>query len=99
LIGEMRGLGAMRAIELVRDRRTQEPARDETAQLLRSCHERGLVVLSAGTFGNVLRLLMPLVATHEQVREGLAVIESALTKLHTRGDAAETAGSAMRAKG
>jgi 4-aminobutyrate aminotransferase / (S)-3-amino-2-methylpropionate transaminase / 5-aminovalerate transaminase len=77
VIGELRGLGAMRAIELVRDRATREPAREETARLIRLCHERGLIILSAGTFGNVVRLLMPLIATPAQVGEGLAVIEGA----------------------
>lgn len=97
LIGDVRGLGAMRAIELVRDRRTQEPARDETTQLLRLCHERGLIILSAGTFGNVARLLMPLIATPVQVREGLAVIESALIELHASPQLGETVTTATHA--
>ncbi len=94
LIGDIRGLGAMRAIELVCDRRTQEPARDETAHLLRLCHERGLIILSAGTFGNVVRLLVPLVATAAQVHEGLAVIEVALTELCAGMPAGEVVGTA-----
>jgi 4-aminobutyrate aminotransferase/(S)-3-amino-2-methylpropionate transaminase len=68
----------MRAVELVRDRHTREPAREETEALLRNCHQRGLVLMSAGTYGNVVRLLIPLVATDDQVREGLAVIEETL---------------------
>ncbi|MFN2444159.1 MAG: 4-aminobutyrate--2-oxoglutarate transaminase [Vicinamibacterales bacterium] len=78
LIGDIRGLGAMRAIELVRDRSTREPAPEETARVIRGCNARGLLVLSAGTFGNVIRLLVPLVATDSQIREGLAVLEEAL---------------------
>lgn len=84
LIGEIRGLGAMQAIEFVRDRRTKEPAPAETIRLLRACHERGLIVLSAGTSGNVLRLLVPLVITDAQFREGLDVLEAALETVHTR---------------
>ena len=78
LVGEIRGLGAMQAIELVRDRRTREPAPAETVCLLSACHERGLIVLSAGTYGNVLRLLVPLVVTDAQFQEGLDVLEQAL---------------------
>jgi 4-aminobutyrate aminotransferase/(S)-3-amino-2-methylpropionate transaminase len=78
LVGELRGLGAMQAIELVRDRRTREPAAAETARVLSACHERGLIVLSAGTYGNVLRLLVPLVVSDAQFQEGLDVLEAAL---------------------
>jgi 4-aminobutyrate aminotransferase/(S)-3-amino-2-methylpropionate transaminase len=78
LVGERRGLGAMRALELVRDRVTREPAREETDRVIQGCHARGLIVLPAGTYGNVVRLLVPLVATDDQVREGLAILEAAL---------------------
>ena len=78
LVGDIRGRGAMRAIELVRDRSSKEPAKQETKVLLQRCHRRGLVVMSAGTFGNVIRLLVPLVATNSQVMEGLRIVESAL---------------------
>jgi 4-aminobutyrate aminotransferase / (S)-3-amino-2-methylpropionate transaminase / 5-aminovalerate transaminase len=81
LVGDRRGRGAMRAFELVRDRRTKEPAREETEAVLRGCHRRGLVLMSAGTYGNVIRLLIPLVATDEQVREGLRVIEDSLAEV------------------
>ncbi len=81
LIGDIRGLGAMRAIELVRDRQAREPAKEETDAVVRGCYQRGLIVLAAGTYGNVIRLLTPLVATDEQVDEGLAVIESVLTEV------------------
>jgi 4-aminobutyrate aminotransferase / (S)-3-amino-2-methylpropionate transaminase / 5-aminovalerate transaminase len=78
LVGDVRGLGAMRAIELVRSRETREPAKEETEQIIRYCYERGLIVLSAGTYGNVIRLLVPLVISDEQFDEGLGVLESAL---------------------
>jgi 4-aminobutyrate aminotransferase / (S)-3-amino-2-methylpropionate transaminase / 5-aminovalerate transaminase len=78
LIGDARGLGAMRALELVRSRATREPAKEETEDVLRHCRERGLIVLSAGSYGNVLRLLVPLVITDEQFDEGLDVLEASL---------------------
>jgi len=78
LIGEIRGLGAMRAIELVKDRHSKEPAADETKAILATCHRRGLIIISAGTFGNVIRMLVPLIATDGQIAEGLRVLEEAL---------------------
>ncbi|MFZ0520538.1 MAG: 4-aminobutyrate--2-oxoglutarate transaminase [Candidatus Acidiferrales bacterium] len=78
LIGDVRGLGAMRALELVRSRDKREPAKEETDEILRHCRERGLILLSAGSYGNVLRLLVPLVITDQQFDEGLDVLEAAL---------------------
>lgn len=78
LVGDVRGLGAMQAIELVRSRDGREPADAETKQIVQYCHEHGVVVLSAGTFGNVVRLLMPLVISDEQFDEGLDVLANAL---------------------
>jgi 4-aminobutyrate aminotransferase / (S)-3-amino-2-methylpropionate transaminase / 5-aminovalerate transaminase len=79
LIGDVRRLGAMCALELVRSAGQREPAKEETEQVLRHCRERGLILLSAGSYGNVLRVLVPLVVTTEQFDEGLNVLESALT--------------------
>jgi 4-aminobutyrate aminotransferase/(S)-3-amino-2-methylpropionate transaminase len=81
LIGESRGLGAMRAIELVRSPETREPAKEETEQIVRYCYQHGLIVLSAGTYGNVIRLLVPLVITDAQFEEGLDVLEAALASV------------------
>src|SRR5579863_461083 len=69
MIGDVRGLGAMRAVELVRSRETREPAKEETERVLRYCHEHGLILISSGTYGNVVRLLVPLVVTDEQFDE------------------------------
>lgn len=80
LIGEVRGLGAMRALELVRPG-GREPAREETERVLQLCHARGLILLSAGSYGNVVRLLVPLVITDEEFDEGLDVLESALSSV------------------
>jgi 4-aminobutyrate aminotransferase/(S)-3-amino-2-methylpropionate transaminase len=78
LVGEARGLGAMRAIEFVRSAETREPAKRETEQVIRHCYQHGLIVLSAGTYGNVVRLLVPLVVTDEQYDEGLDILEAAI---------------------
>jgi 4-aminobutyrate aminotransferase/(S)-3-amino-2-methylpropionate transaminase len=78
LIGEIRGVGAMRAIELVRDRESKEPAAEEAKKVLAACHRRGLLILSAGTFGNVIRFLAPLVATDMQIEEGMSILEDCL---------------------
>jgi len=78
LVGEVRGLGAMQALELVRSRATREPADEETKEVSQYCYEHGLILITAGTYGNVIRLLMPLVVTDAQMREALDVLESAL---------------------
>jgi 4-aminobutyrate aminotransferase/(S)-3-amino-2-methylpropionate transaminase len=78
LIGDVRGLGAMRALELVRSHDRREPAKEEAEEVLRHCREHGLILLSAGSYGNVLRLLVPLVITDDQFDEGLDVLESSL---------------------
>jgi 4-aminobutyrate aminotransferase/(S)-3-amino-2-methylpropionate transaminase len=81
LIGDMRGLGAMRAIELVRSPETREPAKEETEQILHYCHERGLILLSSGSYGNVVRLLVPLMISDEQFDEGLNILEGAFASV------------------
>ncbi len=78
LIGDARGLGAMCAVELVKDRRTKEPATDETAAVVRRSYEHGLIILKAGHHDNVIRFLGPLVITDDQVDEGLEILESAI---------------------
>jgi 4-aminobutyrate aminotransferase/(S)-3-amino-2-methylpropionate transaminase len=77
-IGEARGLGAMRALEIVKDRGTKEPDKERTNRILQKAHESGLILISAGTYGNVIRTLMPLVITDDQLQEGLEVLEHAL---------------------
>lgn len=78
LVSEVRGLGAMQALELVRSRTTREPAGDETKQVSQYCYEHGLVTITAGSYSNVIRLLMPLVLTDTQMDEALNVLEAAL---------------------
>jgi 4-aminobutyrate aminotransferase/(S)-3-amino-2-methylpropionate transaminase len=81
LVGDVRGLGAMQALELVRAKATREPADDETKKVSQYCYERGLVTITAGSYGNVIRLLMPLVVTDGQMDEALDVLESALAEV------------------
>jgi 4-aminobutyrate aminotransferase/(S)-3-amino-2-methylpropionate transaminase len=77
-IGDVRGLGAMQAMELVKDRATKEPDKERTNRVIQRTFESGLILISAGTHGNVIRTLMPLVITDAQLQEGLDVLEYAL---------------------
>ncbi|WP_327234236.1 4-aminobutyrate--2-oxoglutarate transaminase [Streptomyces sp. NBC_01317] len=81
VIGDVRGRGAMIAIELVKDRGTKEPDPETTGALAKACHAEGLLVLTCGTYGNVLRFLPPLVIGEDLLTEGLDIIESALAAL------------------
>jgi 4-aminobutyrate aminotransferase/(S)-3-amino-2-methylpropionate transaminase len=80
LIGEIRGLGAMLGLELVKAP-DNAPATDETKQLVDFCHENGLVILSCGSYGNVIRVLAPFVITDEQLQKGLAIMEEGLASI------------------
>jgi 4-aminobutyrate aminotransferase/(S)-3-amino-2-methylpropionate transaminase len=81
IIGDVRGLGGMQAIELVQSRETKIPASEETKQITQYCYERGLITITAGSYSNVIRVLVPLVATNEQIDEGLDVLESAIASV------------------
>ncbi|MFZ5646290.1 MAG: 4-aminobutyrate--2-oxoglutarate transaminase [Bacillota bacterium] len=78
VIGDVRGLGAMVAMELVKDRKTKEPAKEIASRVISECYKRGLLVLGAGIFSNVVRMLMPLSITDEQLEEGLSILENVL---------------------
>ena len=66
-VGDARGLGAMRALELVKDRGTKEPDKDRTDRVIQKAYETGLLLVGAGTYGNVIRTLMPLVITDAEL--------------------------------
>ena len=68
----------MQALELVRSRQTRAPAEEEAKRILQYCYEHGLIMITAGSYGNVIRLLVPLVITDSQMDEALDVLESAL---------------------
>ncbi len=77
-IGEIRGLGAMVAMELVKDRRADAPDADLAKALVQAAGRRGLVLLSCGIYGNVIRFLTPLTIPDGILAEGLAILEAAL---------------------
>jgi 4-aminobutyrate aminotransferase/(S)-3-amino-2-methylpropionate transaminase len=77
-VGDVRGLGAMIAMELVTDRATREPAGALTNDVLRYCHAHGLVLLKAGLYDNVIRLLFPLTISEQELDRGLDILEEAL---------------------
>ncbi|WP_405823349.1 4-aminobutyrate--2-oxoglutarate transaminase [Streptomyces sp. NBC_00838] len=81
VIGDVRGRGAMLALELVKDRDTKEPNPEATAALAKACHMEGLLVLTTGTYSNVLRFLPPLVIGEDLLTEGLDILEQALAGL------------------
>ena len=83
-IGEVRGLGAMVAMELVRDRRPDSPDAEITKALVQSAGRRGLILLSCGIYGNVIRFLAPLTLPDAQLAEGLAILEAALEDVAAR---------------
>jgi len=77
-VGEVRGLGPMVALELVRDPKTREPAPDLAQATLEEARRRGLILLKAGMYGNVIRILVPLSALEEEVLEGVSRLEASL---------------------
>ncbi len=77
-IGDVRGLGAMLAIELVRDGSTKEPAAELAGAVVTAAAERGLLLLKAGIYSNCIRVLVPLVVSDAEVDEALDVWEQAL---------------------
>jgi 4-aminobutyrate aminotransferase/(S)-3-amino-2-methylpropionate transaminase len=82
IIGDVRGRGAMMAFELVKDRKTKLPAKDETKAIQKLAYENGLILLSAGIYSNVIRTLVPLVITEEQLNAGLDIIEKAVSEVN-----------------
>jgi 4-aminobutyrate aminotransferase / (S)-3-amino-2-methylpropionate transaminase / 5-aminovalerate transaminase len=77
-LGDVRGLGSMIAMEFVKDIHTREPDASRTQRIAKLATQHGLMLLTAGLYGNVIRLLYPLVITDEQLEEGLAVLEKAI---------------------
>jgi len=81
IIGDVRGLGPMIGMELVKNTQSKEPAPDTAKELVGRCLEKGLILLACGNYGNVIRTLMPLVITDEQLERGLAIMENGLSTL------------------
>jgi 4-aminobutyrate aminotransferase len=77
-VGEVRGIGPMLALELVTDRETKEPAADMTKRTTEAARKNGLILLSCGTYGNVIRILVPLVINDDDLDRGLEILEESL---------------------
>jgi 4-aminobutyrate aminotransferase / (S)-3-amino-2-methylpropionate transaminase / 5-aminovalerate transaminase len=82
-IGDVRGLGAMLAIELVLDRQTKEPDADRATAVVEEAAQNGLLLIKSGVYGNCIRVLTPLVVTDAELDEALGVWEQALDKVLT----------------
>jgi 4-aminobutyrate aminotransferase/(S)-3-amino-2-methylpropionate transaminase len=80
IIGDVRGRGAMVAVELVKPG-TLEPAIDAIAAVVKHCHSEGVLVLTAGTYGNVLRFLPPLTMPDALLDEALAILDKAFASV------------------
>lgn len=81
IIGDVRGLGAMVALELVKDRATKEPAPKETTLVREKCYQNGLITIGAGIHHNVIRILVPLVITGDELEEGLSIMDKAFSSV------------------
>jgi 4-aminobutyrate aminotransferase / (S)-3-amino-2-methylpropionate transaminase / 5-aminovalerate transaminase len=77
-VGEVRGLGPMLALELVTDRESKEPAGELAKRTTEAARERGLILLSCGLYGNVIRILVPLVIADDDLDRGLEILEESL---------------------
>ena len=80
IIGDVRGVGAMRLVEFVKDRDTNDPDMEVTLEVIKDAMANGLIMIRAGLFSNCIRLLPPIVITDEQLIEGLSVLEAAIKK-------------------
>ena len=83
-VGEVRGLGPMLALELVTDRESKEPAAELAKKTTAGARERGLILLSCGTYGNVIRILVPLVIDDDDLARGLEILEESLVDARRR---------------
>jgi 4-aminobutyrate aminotransferase/(S)-3-amino-2-methylpropionate transaminase len=75
IVGEARGIGAMRGLEIVEDKDSKKPGTKLTEKIIEECFERGVIMYHAGTWGSVVRLLPPLTIPIDQLKEGLDVVE------------------------
>ena len=80
MVGDIRGLGAMLAIEFVQDKESKKPAKEENRAIIDECAKNGLILQEASVRGNCIRFLMPLVLTDEQLNTGLDILQNAMDK-------------------
>jgi 4-aminobutyrate aminotransferase / (S)-3-amino-2-methylpropionate transaminase / 5-aminovalerate transaminase len=84
IIGDVRGIGAMRLVEFVKNRDSKEPDADVTLEVIKDAVSHGLIMIRAGLFSNCIRLLPPIVITDEQLIEGLQVLEDAIARAQAK---------------
>ncbi len=84
LIGEVRGMGLMLGVELVRDRKSKEPANTETSEIMEKCRERGLLLGKGGLYGNVLRIKPPMCLTKDDANFLVDCLEESLKSITTK---------------
>jgi 4-aminobutyrate aminotransferase / (S)-3-amino-2-methylpropionate transaminase / 5-aminovalerate transaminase len=77
-VGDVRGRGAMVAMEIVKDPESRAPDKDLTAKVIEQALQEGLILLVAGQYGNVIRTLMPLPITDDELEEGLSILARAV---------------------
>ena len=80
-VGDVRGMGLVMGIELVKDKKTKEPAPELIKPLITKCAENGLLVGSVGVYGNVIRVAPPLVINKDEADESLAIMEKVIKNL------------------
>lgn len=85
IVGDVRGMGSMLAIELVKDKNSKEPEKDAVKKLIGEALQKGVIFIGAGMYGNVLRFLPPLVMSKEQAKFGMDVLDQALVS-YTKGE-------------
>ena len=87
VIGDVRGMGLMQALEFVRDRKSKEPAPQETAQFMEECRKLGLLVGKGGLYGNVIRMSPPLNIAKSDVDEAIGIMDKALANVNAQASA------------
>lgn len=80
-IGDVRGMGAMMAMEFVKNKDPHQPDGELCAQIVKNCAENGLIIISAGTYKNIIRVLCPLVITDQQLNKGLDILEDVIKNI------------------
>ena len=80
-LGDIRSLGAMVAVEFVHDTQTKQPNKDAVTAIIRGCFKRGLLVISSGLFGNVIRFLPPLVMTDSQLDQAMFIFSETVAEV------------------
>ncbi len=80
-VGDIRGIGGMLAVELVKDRATKEPDAHAASDILTAAHKRGLVLIKAGMYDNVIRVLVPLCVTDEQLQEAMGILDATFAEV------------------